>query len=237
MQNWPLRISLTLFLFSIPFLLGSCRDPMEHSRCDDTVIKRVPSPDSKLVIVIYNRSCSGGTGLYTYAKVEDPSVWFSWPRQPDVCFLVTLAGGYHQLDAVWKDAKHIEVSSTDELDPQYGISSQHETCNDLDVAYNFHYKPLPIQEAPDAETVAAILEVIKQSEECLKERSAPSHVDYLRSLVDHKQHRYALELLCGNLEVEKCPISQETFALIERAGKTMGVANRDLESLKPLVQP
>ena len=80
-----LKTLLILFFIFLALVVG-CRDPMEHAHCDDTVVKRVLSPDGKLVIVIYNRSCSGGTGLYTYAEVEDPSVWFSWPRHPEVFF-------------------------------------------------------------------------------------------------------------------------------------------------------
>ena len=230
-----LKTLLILFFILLALVVG-CRDPMEHAHCDDTVVKRVLSPDGKLVIMIYNRSCSGGTGLYTYAEVEDPSVWFSWPRHPEVCFLVTLAGGYHQLDAVWKDGKHIDVSSTDDLDQDFSISSQHHTCNDIAVTYNFKFKPPPIQEAPDKETVAAIREAINRSEVCIDEKFGAGHSNYLRSLVDHKQHREALELLCTNLWVDKCPVSRETYALLERAGKKMDIAGSYLENLKPLVR-
>jgi len=211
---------------------------MEHAHCEDTLLKRIPSPDGKLVIVIYNRSCSAGTGLYTYAEVEDPASWIIWPRQrhPEVCFLVTLAGGYHQLDARWLDGKTIVVSSTDELEKDYSISSQHDACDEMAVAYNFKFKPPPIQEAPDQPTVAAIREAIKQSESCIDEKFGSGHADYLRSLVDDKQHRQALELLCTNLEVEKCPISKETYALLERAGTKMAISQSYLESLKPLVR-
>ena len=227
-----------LLITLILLMAGSCRDPMEHAHCDDTLLKRVPSPNGKLVIAIYNRSCSGGTGLYTYAEVEDPSVWTIWPqgRHSEVCFLVTLAGGYHQLDARWVDDKHIEVSSTDELDQDYSISSQHDTCNEMAVAYNFKFKPPPIQEAPDKESVAAIREAIDQTEGCINEKFAPDHADYLRSLLDDQQHRQALELLCTNLEVGKCPISKETYVLLERAATTMAISKSYLENLKPLVQ-
>ena len=209
---------------------------MEHAHCDDTLLKRVPSPDGKLVIVIYNRSCSGNPSS-TYAEVEDPAVWTIWPqgRHSEVCFLVTLAGGYHPLDARWVDDKHIEVSSTDEFDKDY-ISSQDDTCKEMAVAYNFKFKPPPIQEAPDKETVAAIREAIKQTQSCIDEKFGSDHADYLRSLVDDKQHRQALELLCTNLEVEKCPISKETYALLERAATRMAISKSYLENLKPQVQ-
>ena len=49
--------TLLLLLFIFLALVVGCRDPMEHAHCDDTVVKRILSPDRKLVIVIYNRTC------------------------------------------------------------------------------------------------------------------------------------------------------------------------------------
>src|SRR4029077_12502648 len=120
-----------------------------------------------------------------------------------------------------KDGKHIDISSTEEIDGAYDHISSDPTCNDIAVAYDFKFKPPPTQEAPDEETVAAIREAIKQTQSCLDEKLGSEHADYLRSLVDGKQHRQALELLCTNLWVEKCPISKETYALLERAATTM----------------
>ena len=233
-----MKSALKLLLVSLALLAGSCRDPMEHAHCDDKELKRVPSPDGKLVIVIYDRSCSGGSGLYTYAEVQDSARWDIWPqfRHSEVCFLVTLAGGYHQLDARWLDSKHIEVSSTDWLERDYSISSQHDTCNEMAVTYNFRFKLPPIQEAPDKQTVEAISEAINQTEACINNKFAPAHADYLRSLVNDKQHREALELLCTNLDVGECPISKETYVLLEQAATKMDIPNTYLENLKPLVR-
>src|SRR5260370_24918760 len=97
-------------------------------------------------------------------------------------------------------------------------------------------KPPPTEEAPDKETVAAIREAIKQSESCIDEKYGSGHADYLRSLVDDKQHRQSLELLCTNLDVEKCPISKETYALLEQAATRMAISRSYLENLKSLVQ-
>src|SRR5687767_9933059 len=100
MRVAPLRFVFTLLVVALVFIDTSCSDPMEHARCEDTEIKQVKSPNGKLIAVIYNRSCSGGSGLYTYAEVQDPSTFFLWPRAryATACFLVTLAGGYHRLD-------------------------------------------------------------------------------------------------------------------------------------------
>ncbi len=238
MFPFAMRTSLKFLLICLVLLLGSCRDPMEHARCDDTELKRVPSPDGKLVIVIYNRSCSAGSGLYTYAEVEEPTNRIIWPpgRHPEVCFLVTLAGGYHQLDARWIDSKQIVVSSTDDLNANGSVSSQHDTCNDMAVKYDFHFKPPPLQQAPDQQTVDAIRTAINQSAGCIREKIDSEHVDHLLSLVDDKQHRQALELLFTNLWIAKCPISRETYALLEQAATKMSIDARDLELVKPLVR-
>jgi hypothetical protein len=132
-----MRTLLPLIFFACVVASASCNF-MEHAHCDDTVVKRVPSPDGKLDIVISNRSCSGGSGLYSSAKVEEVGGWL-WRSTLEHCFLVTLAGGYHHLDATWLDQKHIEVTSSDELDGN-SISSEQETCNDISVSYSFKAK-------------------------------------------------------------------------------------------------
>lgn len=88
---------------------------MDHARCDDTLVRTVPSPDKTLEVNIYNRSCKSGS-LMTYAVIHDPKAPLSWPRRNDVCILPSLTGGYHALQVVWTDRTHLEVSSPDELD-------------------------------------------------------------------------------------------------------------------------
>ncbi len=217
--NWHSRgpfLILFLVLFS-----SSCSDPMEHAHCEDTEIKRVKAPHGKLVAVIYSRSCSGGSGLYTYAEVEDPSEFILWPpnRHPEVCFLVTLAGGYHQMDVVWNDDKHITVSSTDELDNQGAISSQHVQCNDIQVAYDFRFAPPPLKEAPDKETIETISTAISETEKCVGKD--PEHTERLRALMKDRQHGDALEWLCTYLKNEHCPISKDVLSLIQQAATYM----------------
>ncbi len=119
-------------LLVLALLMASC-DPMVHTRCDDTLVKRAPSPDGTLEVLIYNRSCAGGTGLSTYATVHDPKAPWSWPRRTDVCILATLPLGYHSMEAVWRDSTHLEISSPDELiaDPP----TLSETCDAVAVSY------------------------------------------------------------------------------------------------------
>ena len=69
-------------LLVLALLMTSC-DPMQHTKCDDALVKQVASPDRTLEIEIYNRSCAGGAGLSTYAVVHDPRPW-SWPRPKEL---------------------------------------------------------------------------------------------------------------------------------------------------------
>jgi len=227
-----MKISLNLLLVGTLFLIASCG--CEHAHCDDTEVKRIPSPDGKQAVVIYNRSCSSGTGLYTWANLEDPSLWFSKDRRQRGCPLLTLSGGYHQLNAVWKNASQVELSSTDELERKDDVSYQNFPCNGITLSYNFKFKPPPVQWAPDEKTVKDIREVLKQTHDCAK--SNPSYENYLWILFNNGQHRDVLELLCKNLSMDKCPISPETFEHIERAVKAMGIDSGCLEKLQALVQ-
>jgi hypothetical protein len=120
-------------LLVLALLMASC-DPMQHTKCDDALVKQVASPDRTLEIQIYNRSCAAGTGLSTYAVVHDPKALWSWPRRKDVCILAVLSSGYHPMEAVWRDSTHIEISSPDELTE--GTRTLNETCGAIAVSYN-----------------------------------------------------------------------------------------------------
>jgi hypothetical protein len=196
---------------------------MEHAHCDDAEVKRVKSPNGKLVAAIYNRNCSGGSSLMTYADVEDPSQWFIWPRvrHPEVCFLATLHDGYHQMDVAWKDDQHINVSSTDELDNRSTVSLPEVPCKDIEVAYDFKFAPPPLDEAPDKETAEAIAKAILQMEPCFNYASHPERRQRLESLMKDGQHGDALEWLCTYMIDEHCPIPPDALRLIQEAATKM----------------
>ena len=211
-------------------LLSSC---VGHSACDKTELRRVLSPDRKHVIIIFDNNCGGFHS--TYAVVEDNWGWFSWRRRPVSCYLETGGASSGRLDARWLDNNHIEVSSPDEVENSGRPAPTFGTCSDIAVAYKFKVKPPPKQEAPDEQTVAAIHEAINQTESCIRQ-GGPYYADYLRNLVDDREHRQALELLCTILVKGKCPISKETYALLEPACKKMGIADTYLADLKALVR-
>ena len=129
---------LCLFLLAVVIYGTAC---MEHARCADTLISRVASPDGTLVAAVFHRSCSGGTGLYTYARVEKPQRFFWAGGGEEVCHVVTISG-HHAMEAVWKDSRRLAISSPDPLG-QYCISSQHEACDDIQISYDLKVEPPP----------------------------------------------------------------------------------------------
>jgi hypothetical protein len=197
-------------------------------------VKRVLSPDRKLVIIIYEVNCHHGF-FHSYAVLEDQRDWFSWPRHPVSCTLETAGASAQRLEARWLDNKHIEVSSPDEVENSGRPAPTFGTCNDIAVAYKFKDKPPPNQEAPDQQTVAAIREALNQTESCIRQ-GGTYDVDYVRKLLDNREHREALELLCMMVIREKCPISKATYDSLEQACTKMGLATLYLYDLKALVR-
>src|SRR5215470_5668152 len=149
-----MKTALKLSLLTIGLVLSSC---MRHARCDNTEVKRILSPDRKLVIIVYDHSCWNDLPS-TFAVVEGHWDWFSWSRRPEFCYLLNV-GAHLQVDARWLDNKHIEISSPDELDSSYDKElPTHYTCDDIAVTYKFKIKPPTKEEAPDKQTVAMIHE-------------------------------------------------------------------------------
>ena len=107
---------------------GAC---MGRSRCGDKVVRRVPSPDGRLHIVVYDRVCP--TSRFTWVQVESPPLTMPWSRRPG-CYLVTLTGA-HPMTAVWTDAKRIRVGSPDFLG-NVNISRGLGSCGGIEVSYD-----------------------------------------------------------------------------------------------------
>lgn len=98
----------TMVLLILVASMTACGGFMEHSRCDDTVVGRRPSPDGAHSVTLYHRSCSSGT-TFTYAKLEDSSK-FPWLWSGDYENIISLIGTY-PIEAEWQDNTHLQVTS------------------------------------------------------------------------------------------------------------------------------
>lgn len=79
---------------------------MTHTQCKDTVISQVKSPDAKFIATAYHRSCAGGSGRYTCAKIEEAPRSF-WSSAGETGYVMTVQGYYSanvtwQIRRIWK---------------------------------------------------------------------------------------------------------------------------------------
>lgn len=203
-----------------------------HPQCRDTFIKRVASPDGKLAVYLYYRDCTSAN--YTWAQVRtQPTATFA--DGDEVCHLVTLRGRLKTIEAVWKDDKHIHISSPDRLAWDLGISSQHESCNDIKVSYDLNVEPAPPEVSDDPRVEAAIRKAIELSGPCLTEREGPGSLDLYYCRLDGCEHSSAVSLLLMHLYDSRCPVSKEAYALLKFAGRALEVEREELEQVRPQV--
>jgi hypothetical protein len=206
---------------------------MEHSRCDDQLVKRVPSPDKSLQLAIYNRSCSRDTGRYTYATILKTSSSF-WFKDDLLCYVATLHG-YHPMEAAWKDSKHVQIRSTAPL-RETEVSSKEETCGEIRIDYDLKIQPSLPQEAPNPRVLGLIRKTLEQSDRCLREKSGEAVRNSLHAMLEVGRDREVLEMLCHNLKLDSCEISRETYNDLKEAGLAMGIDAKYWEDLESQVR-
>jgi hypothetical protein len=202
-----------------------------HAGCHDTIIKRVASPDGSLVVQLYYRDCTSVS--YTVAMMRTrPSLLL--PEGDEVCHLVTLRGRL-KIEAVWRDAKHVHISSPDRLSWDLGISSRQDACNDIKVSYDLNVEEAPPEELSDPKLAAALREAVDLAAPCLADRHHPEHPQYFYREIEAGGHREALGLLLWNLYQYRCPVSRRAYSLMKRASAALKIERGELEQLRPQV--
>ncbi|GEM_PF-3855706 len=100
--------SLKLYFIFVAFILVASCNFMDHAKCEDTVINSVKSPDGKYTVIVYHRSCSAGTGKYTWIKLtkESSSFWSSEYEET----LISI-NGYHSVEITWVSSTQLEMKS------------------------------------------------------------------------------------------------------------------------------
>ncbi|HWT00167.1 MAG TPA: WG repeat-containing protein [Pyrinomonadaceae bacterium] len=201
------------------------------AQCRNTPVKRVPSPDGSLAVELYHRECTSIT--YTAAMMRTPPTTLL-PDGDEVCHLVTLRGRL-KIEAAWKDAKHVLISSPDLLEWDLGVSSQQDSCNDIKISYDLNVEEAPPEESPDPKVEAAIRKAVELAAPCLMDRHHPDHPEVFYGELDGGNHRSALGLLLANLYLYRCPVSREAYSLMELAATELKIERGELEQLRPQV--
>lgn len=221
-------------------ILGLAASALCHSaharasslECRDTFIRRVPSPDGKLAVYLYYRDCIDVS--YTTAHMHTAPT-ATRPDGDEVCYLVTLRGRLKTIEAVWKDDKHVEIRSPDRLAWDLGVSSQQDSCNDVQIAYDLNIEPAPPDFSDDPRVEVAIRTALEQSAPCLASREYPDILQMFYCSLDQCDHRGAVSLLLMHLYDYKCPVSQETFQLLKTAVRALEIDREELEQVRPQV--
>ena len=99
------------FVLVVALGFAACHAPtfMEHTQCKDTVLSQKTSPDGKFIVTVYHRSCAGGSGLYTCAKIEEVPKYF-WSSRGETGYLMTIQE-FYPITANWMDATHLEIDT------------------------------------------------------------------------------------------------------------------------------
>jgi hypothetical protein len=132
-------VSHSLLLVTV--FAAACQDPMEHTHCDNTVVSQVKSPDGAYLATVYHRSCAGGSGRYTCAKIEEIPPHF-WSSSGDVGHILIISE-FHPISAMWSDRRHLVIATPglpnvpDSSPPPDMLSDRpKKTWRDIEVSYH-----------------------------------------------------------------------------------------------------
>ena len=198
--------------------------------CRDTFIRRVESPDGTLAVYLYHRDCT--SAIYTYAELRTQPT-STLPEGDEVCQLVTLRGRL-KIEAVWKDPKHILISSPDRLSWDLGVSSKQDSCNDIKVSFDLNIEEPPPEKSSDPRVEAAIRKALELSTPCFAQRE-PHNIRMFYCHLDWGEHATAVSLILMHLYDNRCPVSREVYSLLKMAGTALRVDKEEWEIIRPLI--
>lgn len=117
-------------LIIIVFLLSGLNacSLMSHSNCDDKTVNELKSPDGKYVAVLFHRSCANGA-LSTWVSVQENTRVFA-EGEP-----VLQLEGIHEINGVWKDSNHLEISSVG-FQNQKAVIHQETSWRTISISYH-----------------------------------------------------------------------------------------------------
>lgn len=219
----------------IIFLLSGCNPngySYRGSRCDTSLLASVPSPDETLLLSTYHSTCGASVKIRsTGAAVEKPRRFWQTEREV-VCSLASW-NGFHPIEAAWQDNNNIKISSSDHFKIS-DIESSDDRCKKfIAVTFEEKIKPQRVNAPNIAENIKNALEKTKG---CIDEKLGTFASSEIDENLKVGRHRSALELTCSYLSASKCPISQETYNMIEESAIALDLDRFYLESIKANVE-
>lgn len=221
---------MTLALLSTASGCAHLSDP-----CDNKTLKQTPSPDGSLVLSTYHRECR--SAIYTFATVEKPAGAYS-SRGEIVCYLVTWRDR-HPIDAVWKGAEAIAISTPDRLE-KFDVQEPKDSCGRIKVTYAVQFRN-ERQETDDPAVIAGIRQLVSELGPCINayyKAGSPSDtpVSRMNEAIDRGEHRSAVELLLGYTLSSACPLSPQTYGAMKEVSERFDLKPGYLAGVTPLVR-
>jgi len=198
-------------------------------------LKRITSPDGKLVLATYHRECP--SIVYTTAAVEKPmGFWDSKPEE--ICNVMSWLGE-HPIDAEWKSGNTIFIRTTDRLE-RFDFEGSKHSCDRFKVEYSVQFR----NEQPDTddpEVISQMKKILEGVGPCIDryyKAGYPTNdpVGRVNELIDKREHRSAAELVFGYTADARCPLSPATYQSFKELSETFDLKPGYLQSLTPLVR-
>ena len=203
--------------------------------CDNKLLKRIPSPDGNLILATYHRECS--SKVYTMATVEKPS-GFLQSRGEVVC-QVMLWGDRHPVEAEWKDANNIFISTLDRLQ-KFDFEGSKESCGSIKIDYGVQFRNEQ-QKTDNSDVISKMKKALSDIEPCITSyyKAAYSGNDpagYVNKLINNGEHRSAVENILGYAEGAGCPISPATYDNFKELSDTFDLKPMYLERVASFIK-
>ena len=228
-----LQFIFTIMFSALQLLFFGCAhwsDP-----CNNKLLKHIPSPDGNLVLSTYHRECP--SKVYTTAALEKPGGFFQ-SKGEVVCYLMSW-GDRHPVEAEWKDANNIFISTADRLQ-KFDFEGSEESCGSIIINYSVQFRNEQ-QETDNPEVISKMKKALSDVEPCITNYYKSANPDndtigYINKLINNGEHRSAVENIVGYTYSAGCPISPATYDIFKELSETFDLKPYYLQSVTPLVK-
>jgi hypothetical protein len=223
------RFIFPTIVTAMAILSSGCAHMMDP--CSDKLLKRIPSPDGTWVLSLYHRECP--SLVLTDADIEKPP-GFLQRRGEVICYVMSW-NGRHPVEAEWKDAHNIFISTSDRLE-KFDFHDPKETCVGIKISYGVQFRNEQ-QTTDSPEVIGKIKKVLSDLGPCITHYySSNDPVGYIDRAINNGEHRSAVELILDYAYSASCPIAPETYATLKELSETFDLKPGHLKRVEPLVK-